>query len=162
MSDYLHKEESHPLSLSEHARKNRALWEAASDSYEQRHAASLGGKHGMAWGLWRIPEAELHILAEVAGKDVLELGCGAARWSIALAKLGARPVGLDLSSQQLQHARRLMQEAGVAFPLIEASAEEVRLPDTSFVIVLCDCGAMTFFYPYQMVLVETSFMRLGD
>ena len=79
MSDYLHKEESHPLSLSEHARKNRAVWEATSDSYEQRHAASLGGKHGMAWGLWRIPEAELHILAEVAGKDA---GTGLRRCSL--------------------------------------------------------------------------------
>src|SRR5947209_2329891 len=161
MSDYLHKEESHPLSLSEHARKNRAVWEATSDSYEQRHAASLGGKHGMAWGLWRIPEAELHILAEVAGKDVLELGCGAARWSIALAKLGARPVGLDLSSQQLQHARRLMQEAGVEFPLIEASAEEVPLPDTSFDIVFCDWGAMTFCDPYRTVPEASRFLRPG-
>jgi len=161
MSDYLHKEESHPLSLSEHARKNRAVWEATSDSYEQRHAASLGGKHGMAWGLWRIPEAELHILAEVAGKDVLELGCGAARWSIALAKLGARPVGLDLSSQQLQHARRLMQEAGVEFPLIEASAEEVPLPDTSFDIVFCDWGAMTFCDPYRTVPEASRLLRRG-
>ncbi|TMC92230.1 MAG: class I SAM-dependent methyltransferase, partial [Chloroflexi bacterium] len=82
---------------------------------------------------------------------MLELGCGAARWSIALAKLGARPVGLDLSSQQLQHARRLMQEAGVEFPLIEASAEEVPLPDTSFDIVFCDWGAMTFCDPYRTV-----------
>ena len=71
MSDPLHEEESDALSLSEHARKNRVMWEATSDSYEQRHAASLEGKQAMAWGLWRIPEEELHILGEVAGKDVL-------------------------------------------------------------------------------------------
>ena len=124
--------DTRPPNLSEHAQKNQAMWEASSDEYEQRHAASLSGENVMAWGLWRIPEAELHILGEVAGKDILEFGCGAARWSIALAERGARPVGLDISSRQLQHARRLMQEAGVDFPLVEASAEDVPLPDISW------------------------------
>src|SRR6266487_4720730 len=107
--------------LPEHVRRNKAMWEATSDAYEQRHAQSLEDKGAMAWGLWRIPEAELNVLGDVAGKDILEFGCGAARWSIALARLGARRVGLDLSSQQLAHARRLMAEAGVDFPLVEAS-----------------------------------------
>ena len=118
--------------LSSHAEKNLALWEAASDSYEERHAAVLSGDQALAWGVWRIPETELKVLGDVRGKDVLELGCGAARWSIALAGKGARPVGLDLSPRQLSHARRLMAKAGVEFPLIERSAEQVPLPDASF------------------------------
>ena len=56
--------------------------------------------------MWQIPEAELQVLGDVSGKDVLELGCGAAQWSISLAGLGARPVGLDLTPRQLEHARR--------------------------------------------------------
>ena len=83
--------------LSAHAQKNRAMWEATSDDYEARHAAALAGTRAMAWGLFRIPEDELQVLGELAGKDILEFGCGAARWSIALAQAGARPVGLDLS-----------------------------------------------------------------
>jgi len=162
MSDSTMPDNHHPhLSLSEHARKNRALWKASSDSYEQRHAADLSGEKAMAWGLWRIPEAELHILGEVAGKDILELGCGAARWSIALAQRGARPVGLDLSSRQLQHARQLMQEVGVDFPLIEASAEDVPLPDASFDIVFCDWGAMTFCDPLRTVPEAARLLRPG-
>ena len=98
--------------LTEHTRKNRAMWEVSSDRYEELHAITHQGEKAIAWGMWRIPEAELHILGEVAGKDVLELGCGAARWSIGLARRRARPVGLDVSSRQLQHARRLMEEAG--------------------------------------------------
>ena len=54
--------------------------------------------------MWRIPEAELGVLGEVAGRDVLEYGCGAAQWSIALAGRGARVVGLDQSVNQLAHA----------------------------------------------------------
>src|SRR5947208_4398953 len=114
--------------LSEHARKNQAMWEASSDSYEQHHALALSGEKAMAWGMWRIPEEELHVLGEVAGKDILELGCGAARWAIELAQCGARPVCLVFSSRQLEHARQQMDEAGVDFPLIEASAEDVPLP----------------------------------
>jgi ubiquinone/menaquinone biosynthesis C-methylase UbiE len=147
--------------LSAHAHKNRALWEATSDDYEERHAAALEGPLAMAWGLWRIPEEALHVLGEVAGKDILEFGCGAARWSIALAQRGARPVGLDLSPRQLQHARRLMAEAGVDFPLVEASAEAVPLPDASFDTVFCDWGALTFTDPWRSVPEASRLLRPG-
>ncbi len=147
--------------LPEHVRKNRALWEATSDAYEARHMTVLSGENAMAWGIWRIPESELHILGEVVGKDILEFGCGAARWSIALASCGARPVGVDISSRQLQHARRLMGDAGVNFPLLEASAEEVPLLDTSFDIVFCDWGAMTFCEPRRTIPEAARLLRPG-
>src|SRR5581483_937555 len=153
--------DTHLPSLSAHAHKNRAMWEASSDSYEQAHAADLSGEHALAWGLWRISEANLSLLGEIAGKDVLELGCGAARWSIALAARGARPVGLDVSPRQLQHARRLMAEARVDFPLIQASAEDVLLPDRGFDIVFCDWGAMTFCDPYRTVPEVSRLLRPG-
>jgi ubiquinone/menaquinone biosynthesis C-methylase UbiE len=162
MSEPIHADNQHPHHLlSEHARKNRDMWEASSDSYEQRHALALSGGQAMAWGMWRIPEAELHVLDHVVGRDILELGCGAARWSIALAGRGARPVGLDVSSRQLQHARRLMAEAGVNFPLIEASAEDVPLPANSFDTVFCDWGAMTFCDPERTVPEASRLLRLG-
>lgn len=147
--------------LSEHAQKNRALWEASSDSYEQRHAEALSGDKAMAWGLWRIPEADLQVLGTVAGKDILELGCGAARWSIALARHGARPVGLDISPRQLSHARRLMDQAGIEFPLVEASAEDIPVENASFDIVFCDWGAMTFSDPRRTVPEVARVLRPG-
>ena len=162
MNDHPLQDTQNPgTSLSEHARKNQMLWQTTSDSYEQRHAAALAGKNAMSWGLWRIPESELRILGEIAGKDILEFGCGAARWSIALAQTGARPVGLDFSPKQLQHARRLMAEANVDFPLIEASAENVPLPDASFDIVFCDWGAMTFCDPHFTVPEASRLLRPG-
>lgn len=153
--------EAHRTLLPEHAQKNRDRWEMTSDSYQQTHAPDLSGERAMAWGTWRIPEAELHILGEVANKDVLELGCGAARWSIALAGRGARPVGLDVSSRQLEHARRLMLQAAVDFPLIQVSAEDIPLPDASFDIVFCDWGTMTFCDPHQTVAEGARLLRPG-
>lgn len=101
------------------------------------------------------------MLGDVAGLDVLELGCGAAQWSIALAGLGARPVGLDLSARQLEHARRAMAEAGVEFPLIEASAEDVPLRDGTFDIVFCDHGAFNFADPRRLVPECARLLRRG-
>ncbi len=147
--------------LPEHVSKNRDMWNATSEEYEQRAASVLSGELAMAWGLWRIPESELHVLGEVAGKDILEFGCGAARWSIALAQQGARPVGLDISSRQLQQAHILMKEAGVSFQLLEGSAESVPLPDASFDIVFCDWGAMTFCDPYRTVPEAARLLRPG-
>jgi SAM-dependent methyltransferase len=122
---------------------------------------SASRERGLAWGTSQIPESDLRVLGDVEGKDILELGCGAAQWSIALARLGARPVGLDLSERQLEHARRLMAEASVAFPLIHGSAEAVPLPDSSFDVVFCDHGAMTFADPYLTVPEAARLLRPG-
>jgi cyclopropane fatty-acyl-phospholipid synthase-like methyltransferase len=72
--------------------------------------------------MWQLPESELGVLGEVAGKDVLELGCGAAQWSILLARNGARPVGIDYSERQLEHARSAVTAAGVEVQLVHTSA----------------------------------------
>jgi SAM-dependent methyltransferase len=93
--------------------------------------------------------------------DVLELGCGAAQWSISLAGLGARPVGLDVSARQLEHARRAMAGAGVDFPLIEASAEDVPLRDGRFDVIFCDHGAFNFADPRRLVPECARLLRRG-
>lgn len=140
---------------------NRGRWDQASDQYQARHGPQLAESGGVAWGLWQVPEAELGVLGEVAGRDVLELGCGAAQWSIALHRLGARVTGLDNSARQLEHARRLMAEAGVDFPLVHSSAEATGLPGESFDIVFCDHGAMTFAEPARTVPEAARLLRAG-
>ena len=45
MSDSTHSDNQHADALlSEHARKNQAMWEASSNSYEERHALALSGE----------------------------------------------------------------------------------------------------------------------
>jgi SAM-dependent methyltransferase len=139
---------------------NRALWEQRSDDYQAHHGCRLSSD-SPGWGAWQIPEDELGVLGEVKGLDVLELGCGAAQWSIALARRGARPVGLDLSPRQLAHARRLMRTAGIDFPLIVGNAEAVPLADASFDIVLSDYGATTYTDPYRTVPEAARLLRPG-
>ena len=146
--------------LSAEARKNRAHWDATADEYQARHSQQLDVDEPV-WGTWSAPEAELQILGRVAGLDVLELGCGAAQWSIQLAKRGARMVGLDNSERQLDHARRLMAQAGMDFPLVHASAERVPLPDASFDVVFADHGAFGWADPYRVVPEAARVLRPG-
>jgi SAM-dependent methyltransferase len=138
------------------AQLNRERWDALSDSYQERHKEMLG-RPEPRWGMWQIPESQLHILGDVADKDVLEYGCGAAQWSILLAKQGARPVGMDNSARQLEHARA----AGADFPLVHASAGEAPFEDGSFDVVFCDHGAMTFQDPAVTVPEVARLLRPG-
>lgn len=147
--------------LTPEARVNRERWDAQSDEYQARHGGQLEKSGGTAWGVWQIPESELGALGEVSGLDVLELGCGAAQWSIALARQGARMTGLDNSARQLEHARGAMAEAGVDFPLVHASAEATGLPDSSFDLVFCDFGAMTFTDPHKSIPEVARVLRPG-
>lgn len=136
----------------EHVEANRAAWNARADEYQRRHGQFLRGD---AWGTWQIPEAELGLLGDVAGKDILELGCGAARFSIALAARGARCVGLDYSERQLEHARSL----GAEFSLVHAAAEDMPLPDGSFDVVFSDHGALSWGDPSRVVPEATRLLR---
>jgi ubiquinone/menaquinone biosynthesis C-methylase UbiE len=144
-----------------HIRHNRAAWDAASAGYDRRHARVLGGRSATSWGLFRIPESELRLLGPTRGKRVLELGCGAARWSIGLARRGARPTGLDLSSNQLTRARELQRAAGIRFPLVRASAERLPFRSSVFDVVFCDWGAMTFTDPQRSVPECARVLRRG-
>src|SRR3712207_2433173 len=123
-------------STSEHVRRNRARWDAKSDWYQQQNAPRLNTPRP-AWGVWHLFEDDQTILGDVSGRDVLGLGCGAAQWSIALARDGARVVGMDLSARQLGHAGPLMARARVWFPLVRADAEHLSFRDASFDLVFC-------------------------
>jgi len=144
-----------------HERRNRAFWDADADDYQAAHAADLTSDRVRAWGAFRIPESELHVLGAVAGLDTLEYGCGAAQWSIALATDGAAAVGLDQSRAQLRHAHRLQAEHGVTFPLVAASGEATPFPDARFDLVFCDHGAMSFCDPAGSVPEVARLTRPG-
>ena len=142
--------------MSSHVRHNREFWDADADEYQQAHGDALADAP-LAWGAYRVPESELQVLGEVAGRDMLELGCGGAQWSIALRELGARVVGLDVSSGQLDHARR----AAPALALVQASGEQIPFADESFDIVFCDHGALSFCEPEVVVAECARLLRPG-
>src|SRR3990172_6428497 len=80
------------------------------------------------------PEAILRVLgASVAAKDVLEICCGGGQCSMYLAEKGARAVGVDLSSKQLEHTRRFAEERHADVRFVESNAEDLSMfADASF------------------------------
>jgi SAM-dependent methyltransferase len=146
--------------FSEAGEAKRAYWNEHSDQYVEGQGQRLD-RFPAAWGDFRIPEAELHVLGEIVGKDILDFGCGAAEWSIALSTMGAHPVGLDVSERQLEHARRKMERAGVDFPLVHASGDAVPLPDASFDIVFSDGGVLSHVDPLVCVPEAARLLRPG-
>jgi SAM-dependent methyltransferase len=77
--------------------------------------------------------AMLERLIEPAGKDVLDVGCGAGALVRALAAGGARPIGLEISDAQLARARAADDSSGTrylvglaqALPLADASVDAI-------------------------------------
>lgn len=128
-----------------------------SEWYQEKHGPQLDVRP-LAWGLWAVPESDVGALGDVSGKVVLELGCGGGQWSMFLADAGARPVGLDLSREQLGAALGLMR---TAYPLVQGDAEWLPFRDASFDVVLSDYGAMSWADPYRTVPEVARVLRPG-
>jgi len=154
---------SSPTALSEpdYLARNRVRWTQANAEYTDADARRAWAQDVVTWGVFGVPDAELAALGEVDGLDVVELGCGTAYCSARLAKLGARPVGVDPTPAQLATARRMMDETGIEFPLVEASAEEVPLPDESFDLAFSEHGASTWADPYRWIPEAARMLRPG-
>ena len=143
------------------AARNRALWTETNREFTNDSAPTNWALDEITWGIWAIDESELGVLGDVAGLDVVELGCGTAYFSAWLAKLGARPVGVDVTPAQLETARRLMAETGLEFPLVEADAAETGLPAESFDLALSEYGASIWVDPYRWIPEAARLLRPG-
>jgi SAM-dependent methyltransferase len=125
------------------------------------------GEHSWAtneprWGIWGIPEADVQLLPDdLAGKDVIELGCGTAYVSAWLARRGARVTAIDNSPAQLETARRLQREHGMDFPLLLGNAEHVPLPDESFDFAISEYGAALWADPHRWIPEAARLLRPG-
>ena len=127
--------------LPEHVRRNRVHWDARAAEYVGPGERAWA-RQEPTWGIWRVPDSALHVLPDnLAGQDVIELGCGTAYIAAWLARRGARVVGIDNSAAQLATARRLQREHGLTFTLIHGNAEQVPYPDASFDLAISEYGA---------------------
>jgi SAM-dependent methyltransferase len=147
--------------ISDDARRNREDWTQANAEYTDASASARWADDDITWGVWSIREESLGTLGAVDGLDVVELGCGTAYVSSWLARRGARPVGVDVTPAQLATARRCQQEFGLEFPLIEASAEAVPLPDASFDLAVSEYGASIWCDPHRWLPEAYRLLRPG-
>ena len=100
----------------------RTYWNGLSDEYQRITRIATDDFH---YGPQIPGESRLHLLPELRpGMRALELGCGAAQNSLWLARQGLDCAALDISSEQLRHARDLAAKAGLSLRLVEGPLEE--------------------------------------
>jgi ubiquinone/menaquinone biosynthesis C-methylase UbiE len=132
-----------PVGEEETRRANRRDWDAYADEYQATHGQFLRDV-GFVWCPEGVDEADVHVLGDVSGRRVLEVGCGAAQCARWLVTQGAYAVGLDLSSRQLQHSRRIDDATAVHVPVVAGTATELPFADASFDVVFSAFGALQF------------------
>jgi ubiquinone/menaquinone biosynthesis C-methylase UbiE len=148
--------------LPDYALLNRDLWTRSNAEYTDAQATEAWARDEITWGIWRTPESELNVLPDVAGKDVIELGCGTAYFGAWLRKRGARRVvGIDVTPAQLATARRLDAESGLGLELIEGNAEAVPLTDEQFDLAVSEYGASIWCDTARWIAEAARLLRPG-
>ncbi|MBH0780241.1 class I SAM-dependent methyltransferase [Nocardia bovistercoris] len=138
---------------------SRSWWDADAAQYHAEHAEFLGVDTPDGEFVWcpeGLHEGDMGLLGEVAGRRVLEVGCGSAPCSRWLAARGALPVGLDLSRSMLARGAAVMDRGGPRVPLVQAGAEDLPFADESFDLACSSFGAIPFVADSARVMREVA------
>jgi SAM-dependent methyltransferase len=144
-----------PAQATESVRAMRRWWDGQAQDYYAEHGAFLGDAD-FVWGPENLREGGAHLLGDVRGRRVLEVGCGAAQCSRWLRTQGAQPVAFDLSAGQLAQGLRLNARTGVVVPLVQADAQQLPFRDASFDLACSAYGAVPFVADSAAVMREVA------
>ena len=137
--------------LPEHVAVNRRYWDGMADKWVAAGERNWA-RESPVWGQWGIPDGEVTMLpADMTGMCAIELGCGTAYIAAWMARRGATVTGIDNSELQLETARRLASQHGVALELIHGNAETVDKPDGSYEFAVSEYGAAIWADPYVWI-----------
>jgi SAM-dependent methyltransferase len=136
-------------------RANRASWDGDADHYHAEHGAFLGVAD-FVWCPENLREDDAHLLGDVTGRRVLEVGCGSAMCARWLAAHGAHPVAFDLSAGMLRHAVDGAHATGIDVPLVQADAQWLPFRGESFDLACTAFGAVSFVADSARVMREVA------
>ena len=145
----------------DYVERNKAAWERWAPAHIVP-ARKLWQADTLRWGLWGTPESSLGLLSSLRpAADALELGCGAGAVTAWLARIGMRPIGVDIARAQLRTAEALQREFGPSFGLLDANAEQVPFDHESFDLVVSEYGASVWCDPCKWVPEASRLLRPG-
>ncbi len=144
----------------EHVAENRRYWNDMAHEWVPAGERAWAGKP--SWGMWGIPESNLHLLpTDMAGMQAIDLGCGTGYVSAWMTRLGATVTAIDISEQQLATAKRLAVEHGAEIDFIHGSAEAVPRSDASFDFAISEYGAAIWCDPAVWIPEAVRLLRPG-
>jgi SAM-dependent methyltransferase len=82
-------------------------------------------------------EYAFHLLGDIRGKTVVDLGCGKGENLIPLAERGAKVIGIDLSPDLIQLAKKRIEIAAAAATVRIGSAYETGFESESVDVIFC-------------------------
>jgi SAM-dependent methyltransferase len=117
----------------------RLWWEGAARWFLDWYQHPIDVEYGAG-----ITEDKLQLIGPVAGKRVLEIGCGGGQCSIAFAKQDALVTSIDITAAQIEIAGELAEQNGVSITLIQRDMTDLSpIPSESQDIVF---SAIAFHY----------------
>lgn len=141
--------------LDDAGRANARFWSGYAQEYLAEHGSALG-EIRLLWCPEGLTEDEAHLLGDVAGARVLEVGCGAAQGARWVAAHGGDVVATDIAPGMLAEARSLNRRTGVRVPLVEADARALPFADGAFDVAFTAYGAIPFVPDPERVFAEVS------
>ena len=113
---------------------NKHSWNQQADRYQQGVDFSFDY---VDYGTMNAKtEKDFNLIGDVKGKKILDLGCGGGNNSIALAKQGAIVTGVDISEEQINHARKNAEREGVSVNFIVSSMEDFAVNENEYDVVI--------------------------
>ena len=136
-------------------RVQRYGWDRAAPDYESLWQVQLASA-----------QSQLLALASLLpGEDVLDVACGTGLVTFSAAQAvgpAGRVLGIDLSGQMVEAARRRAEERKVLnASFVRMDAETLDLPDASFDVALCGLGLMYMPDPEKAVREMRRVLRPG-
>lgn len=149
-----------PLDGHGHVAANRETWDDDAPNWVERGRRSWSGEPH--WGEMAVADSVVNALPDVAGRDVIELGCGTGYVSAWCLRAGAAvAVGVDNSRQQLSGAQLLQREFDLSFPLVWTDAERLPIADDSFDVAVSEYGAALWCDPNVWIPEAARVLRPG-
>ena len=145
----------------------KGFWEAEATTFDSIYSGSKGPfarwlDRKLRWDMSARFDETLRECGDVAGAEILDVGCGSGRYSIALALRGARLTGVDTAAPMLEIARRLATERGCGDHCRFVLSEFLAAPlDRAFAVTLA-IGLFDYTadpYPFLAKMADAS--RLG-
>ncbi len=150
------------VELTGYVARNREAWTRSNAAYTDARAAADWADAEIRWGMCNALEADVQVLPDVRGKEIVELGCGTGYFGARLKRAGARRVvGVDITPAQLATAQRMNEEFGLGLEFVEANAEETGLPDESSDLAVSEYGASIWCDPYRWIPEAARLLRRG-
>src|SRR3989344_1770032 len=101
--------------------ETKKWWEASSKKYQEECKIPID----IHYGPGSPNEKHYKLLGNLKGKNILEIGCGGAQCGIAMAKQGAKVIGIDISEEQLRFAKELAKKNKVRIQLYNGNIKKL-------------------------------------